>query len=59
MQTRYKVIDPAAFAKELARELNDEDDDGTTRIHRMLDKAIEGAIDQGAEGIEEHEDQEI
>lgn len=58
MDTRYKLTDPAAFARDLVRELNDESEDGTTRIHRMFDKAIENAINQGAEGIEEHEQQE-
>lgn len=58
MDTRYKVTDPAAFAADLVRELNDESEDGTTRIHRMFDKAIENAIGQGAFGIEEHEKQE-
>lgn len=58
MDTRYKVTDPAAFAADLVRELNDEDERGTTRIHRMFDKAFENAIDQGAEGIEPHEQQE-
>jgi hypothetical protein len=58
MDTRYKVTDPEAFAKDLLMALNDEDDIGTTRIHKMFDAAIDEAINQGAEGIEEHEDQE-
>lgn len=58
MDTRYKVTDPVAFVADLAHELNDESEDGTTRIHRMFDKAIENAIGQGAFGIEEHEIQE-
>jgi hypothetical protein len=40
------------------RELNQESEDGSTRIHRMFDGAIEEAINQGAFGIEEHERQE-
>ena len=59
MDTRYKVTDPEAFAKELVSELDREDDIGTTRIHKMFDRAIDEAINQGAEGIEEHEDQEV
>lgn len=58
MDTRFKVTDPDAFAKDLVIELNQENDIGTTRIHKMFDRAIEEAINQGAEGIEEHEDQE-
>lgn len=58
MDTRFKVTDPEAFAKDLVIELNDENEIGTTRVHKMFDKAIEGAINWGAEGIEEHEEQE-
>lgn len=55
---RFKVTDSEAFAKDLVRELDREDDTGTTRIHKMFDRAIDEAINQGAEGIEEHENQE-
>lgn len=58
MATRFKVTDAKQFAKELLRALNDEWEDGTNPFRRMFDKAIEEAIEQGAEGIEEHEDQE-
>jgi hypothetical protein len=59
MDTRFKVTDPEAFAKDLLSwGLNTESEDGSTPIHRMFDKAIEAAIEQGAEGIEEHEDQD-
>lgn len=54
---RYKLTNTAAFAKELVNSLNDEDEQGTTCIHRAFDKAICHAIEQGAEGIEEHENQ--
>lgn len=59
MDTRFKVTNAAEFAADLCRELNDESEDGTTRIHRMFDKAIENAINQGAAGIEQHEQQEM
>lgn len=58
MDVRFKVTEPDAFAKALVVELNEEDEGGTTRIHKMFDRAIEEAINQGAEGIEEHEEQE-
>lgn len=58
MDTRYKVTDPEAFAKDLVYELNEESENGTTRIHSMFDFAIDRAIEQGAEGIERHEEQE-
>lgn len=56
--TRFRVTDPSVFAKELCHALNDEDEIGTTPIHRLFDECILAAIDQGAEGIEEHPEQE-
>jgi hypothetical protein len=55
---RYKVTDADAFAKELCYRLNEEDEQGTTLVHRMFDKAIINAIEWGAEGIDLHEQQE-
>lgn len=52
----YKVTDAAVFAKEMVREMNREDEEGTTAIHRMLDDAMSEAIEQGAEGVEEDPD---
>lgn len=50
----YKVTNKDEFAADLVRALNDEDEQGTTRVHKMFDTAIEYAIDQGAFGIDEH-----
>jgi hypothetical protein len=58
MDIRLKVTDADLFARELIRELNDEDETGATPIDRMFDKAIAQASEQGAQGIEEHGDQE-
>jgi hypothetical protein len=55
---RFKVTDAAVFAAEVAHKLNEEDEQGTTLIHRMFDKAFFEAIDYGAEGVELHEQQE-
>lgn len=49
----FKVVDAQAFALEVLRALNDEDEDGTTPVHRMFDAAFEEAVEQGAEGVEE------
>lgn len=54
---RYKVTDTAAFAKEIVRELNSEDEEGTTPIHKLFDAAINEAINQGAQHVELHENQ--
>jgi len=53
-----KIVDPAAFAQSVYHQLNDEEEDGTTLVHRMFDKAIEEAVNQGAEGIVFPEDKE-
>ena len=58
MPLRLKITDADAFAKELVGELNAEQEDGTTSIHRMFDKAIWAAFENGAEGVEEHEEQD-
>jgi len=59
LETRLKITDPAAFAKDVVSEMNQEDEIGTTPVHRLFDKAIKLAFDRGAEGVEEHEDQEV
>jgi hypothetical protein len=58
LPTRYKITNVAEFAADLVRELNREEENGSTRIYTMFDKAIFEAVDQGAFGIEEHEQQE-
>lgn len=54
---RMKITDVQAFAKDWVSELNREAEDGSTPIHKMFDATINEAIEQGAEGIEEHEQQ--
>lgn len=53
MDQRFKVTDADKFAHEVARALNDEEEDGTTPIHSMFDAAFQSAIENGAEGVEE------
>ncbi len=55
----WKVTDPAEFAEAVCSALNREEEDGTTRVHLMFDWAFDHAIDQGAEGIEEADDEEF
>lgn len=50
--THFKVMDAPVFAKELCSALNDEDEEGTTPIHRLFDKCIVAASESGAEGID-------
>jgi hypothetical protein len=49
---RPKITDALQFAKEVVGELCQEEEDGTTPVHRMLDQAASDAIDNGAEGVE-------
>lgn len=49
----YKVTDAYVFAKGIVHYLNAESEDGTTRIHLMLDSAMNEALEQGEEGVEE------
>lgn len=58
LDMRWKVTDAPVFARDLVVELNREDEQGTTKIHTMFDKAINEALEQGADGIEEHENQD-
>lgn len=46
------VTDAMLFGRELVSELNREDEQGTTRVHRLLDAAAREAANQGAEGVD-------
>lgn len=45
------ITNARVFGMELVRVLRDEEEDGTTPVHQMLDAAIVAACEQGAEGI--------
>lgn len=45
------VTDVDVFASHVVDELNRQEEDGTTPIHQMLDKAYDEALEQGAEGV--------
>lgn len=48
----HRVTDPATFAEHVVWELEREEEDGTTLVHEMFDRAIERAIENGAEGVD-------
>lgn len=54
-----KVTDADVFAQAVADELLQEDEEGTTLVHMMLDGAATQAIDQGAEGISVGDEDQI
>lgn len=47
-----KITDEETFAKSVCRALNDEAEDGSTPITRMLDAAFEYVAEQGEDGVE-------
>ena len=47
-----KVLDPKAFAQEVVYALNQEDEDGTTPIHRLFDQAFSAAAENGSQGVQ-------
>lgn len=47
----FRVDDAAEFASDVVAELNDEDEQGTTRIHKLFDRAFEAAVESGAFGV--------
>lgn len=50
-----EITDETVFANAILDALNDEEEDGSTPVHRLLDAAANEAIEQGCEGIEFHE----
>ena len=50
---RLKVADVGAFAVDVAYELKDEEEDGTTLVHALLDRACQAAAENGSQGVEE------
>lgn len=52
-----EITDPGEFIKEFVQALEDEEEDGSTLIHRVFDQAVTNAIDNGALGVRYEEDQ--
>lgn len=52
-ETTYRVTNELQFANEVRRALCDEQEDGSTILTDLLDKAYWNAIDDGCEGVEE------
>ena len=44
----FKITDNEGFAKDILYELENEDEEGTTEIHRLLDKAADDAVENGS-----------
>ena len=54
-----KVTSADTFACEVVRELEREEEDGTTPVHSLLDDVCMKAIDNGADGVELPEDYNV
>ena len=48
---KYRITDLEAFAANVCRRLNEEEEDGTTLIHRAFNAAFEQVLEQGDEGV--------
>lgn len=47
-----KITNSVTFAQEVARAINEEGEDGSTILSRMLDEAIKLAVENGCEGVD-------
>ena len=56
MDSNIRVVGPDAFAEEIVSALLKEAEDGSNRLHYLFDGAFDYAIDQGAEGLMENEE---
>ena len=53
-----KITDEAKFANAILDAINEESENGTTLLHKMLDQAAENAVEYGCEGIQMPDDDE-
>lgn len=42
-----RIADVDAFGRDVARQLRQEEDDGTTPVHRLLDQAVRDGLENG------------
>ena len=52
MNPTARITDQAVFAKAVLRELLREEEDGTTLVHLMFDKAFSNILENGCEGVD-------
>lgn len=53
----FKITDNDGFVQDILNELSNEEEDGTTAVHKMLDQAANSAIENGSENAEENEEE--
>lgn len=47
-----RVTDYTAFAREVVNSLTSESEDGTTKVHMMLDEVASDFLENGADGVD-------
>jgi hypothetical protein len=47
------ISDADEFAKDIVTALRDEQEDGTTTVHELIDKAVRYVMENGSEGLDE------
>jgi len=50
-QGEVEITDKDQFVAEVVMELKSEEEDGSTLVYRMLDKAVTNALENGAQGV--------
>lgn len=55
LDSPFKVTDAAKFAHDVVVALNDEDEEGTTRVHQMFDGAFSDIAENGSDGIADND----
>jgi hypothetical protein len=53
-----RIVEPQTFAEDVVRELKREQEDGTTPVHLLFDKAMLEAVEQGSLGVDDVEEDE-
>lgn len=52
-EPRSRVTDVKAFAAAVVEELDREEENGATLVHHLFDRAMEEAVENGCEGIDD------
>lgn len=49
----FAIVDPDVFAKEVVRAMTAEEEDGSSMLSDFFDTAMEDAVNDGADGIDD------
>lgn len=51
----FKITNKKGFIKHIVNELENEEEDGTTLVHKLFDEAANNAIENGSDNVKEVE----